>query len=279
GRSARGGPGWLGQLFWLTLRYLTVLRGDRVALGMLLIAAPLIGLVMGSTFDKHPFSRSIEDGDISQAISLIYVLSATAIFLGSFVAARSIAEESAIYSRERLVNLSLVPYVFSKVVALGLFGAFQSAALVLVIALRLEIPGGARMLFDWFGVVLLTSIVSLGMGLAVSAMSTNTLRAMLLHSLVINPQLVLSGALVPLKQLDKGSQAIADMTIGRWTVSFLGYLNDVNGIFEDQFGPSITNDYASQFDLEPTRVIAVYAGMFLVFLIITIVALKRRDAR
>ncbi|MCC7372431.1 MAG: ABC transporter permease, partial [Chloroflexi bacterium] len=278
-RPSRAGPGWLPQLFWLTLRYLAVLKGDRVALGMLLAAAPLIGLVMGSTFDKHPFDRTLENGDISQAISLIYVVAATAIFLGSFVAARSIAEESAIYARERLVNLALIPYVCSKVVALGLFAVFQSAALVLAVALRLDIPGGGRMLLDWFGVILVTSIVSLGMGLAVSAMSTNTLRAMLLHSLAINPQLVMSGALVPLKQTDEGARAVADMTIGRWTVSFLGYLNDVNGIFLDQFGPAVANDYAEQFDLDPNKVLARYGAMFLVFLIVTLIALKRRDVR
>jgi ABC transport system ATP-binding/permease protein len=274
-----GGPGWARQLFWLTARYLAVLKGDPVALAMLVAAAPLIALVMGSTFDKHPFARTIEDGgDVSQAIALIFVVSATAIFLGSFVAARSIAEESAIYARERLVNLAIVPYALSKVTALSLFALFQSAALVGVVALRLEIPGGARMLVDWFGVVTLISLASLGMGLLVSALSTNTLRAMLLHSLVINPQLILCGALVPLKQLDSGSRAVADVMIGRWAVSLLGYLNDVNGLFEAQFGP-IPNDYAEQFDLEPRRAIAVFVTMFLVFVVATLLALKRRDVR
>ena len=122
------------------------------------------------------------------------------------------------------------------------------------------------------------SIPTLGMGLAVSALSTNTLRAMLLHSLAINPQLILCGALVPLKQLDEGSKVVADMTIGRWAVSLLGYLNDVNGLYEAQFGP-ITNDYAPQFDLEPERAIGVFVSMFLVFLLATMLALKRRDAR
>jgi hypothetical protein len=266
-------------LFWLTARYLSVLRGDRVALGMLLAAAPVIALVMGSTFDKHPFARTIDDGgDVSQAIALIYVLSATAIFLGSFVAARSIAEESAIYARERLVNLAIVPYVLSKVLALSVFALFQSAALVGVVALRLDIPGGTRMLVDWFGVVTLVSLASLGMGLVVSALSTNTLRAMLLHSLAINPQLVLCGALVPLKQLDEGTRVVANLTIGRWAVSLLGYLNDINDLFAAQMGP-IPNDYAEQFDLEPERAIAVFVGMFLVFLVATMAAMKRRDAR
>jgi len=275
-----GGPSWPRQLFWLTARYLSVLRGDRVALGMLLAAAPMIALVMGSTFDKHPFARTIDDGgDVSQAIALIYVVVAATIFLGSFVAARSIAEESAIYARERLVNLAIAPYVLSKVLALSLFALFQSAALVGVVAMRLEIPGGTRMLVDWFGVVALVSLASLGMGLVVSALSTNTLRAMLLHSLVINPQLVLCGALVPLKQLDEGTKLVSNMTIGRWGVSFLGYLNDVNDLFEAQMGSFVTNDYADQFDLEPQRVVAILVGMFLVFLVLTMLALKRRDAR
>ena len=69
------------------------------------------------------------------------------------------------------------------------------------------------------------------------------------------------------------------MTIGRWGVSFLGYINDVNGIFDAQFGALATNDYADQFDLEPRKVIAIFLGMFLFFLVCTLLALKRRDAR
>ena len=171
-----------------------------------------------------------------------------------------------------------MPYVLSKVLALGAFARIQSAALVGVVALRLDIPGGNRMLLDWFGVVSLVSFASLGMGLVVSALCTNTLRAMLLHSLAINPQLVLCGALVPLKQLDEATKVVADLTIGRWAVSLLGYLNDVNGLFEAQLGP-ITNDYEPQFNLEPERAIAVFVGMFLVFVLMTMLALKRRDVR
>jgi hypothetical protein len=68
------------------------------------------------------------------------------------------------------------------------------------------------------------------------------------------------------------------MTIGRWAVSMLGYYSDVNGIFEAQFGP-ITNDYAEQFDLEPQRVALVFLAMFAVYMLASMLALRRRDVR
>jgi hypothetical protein len=94
----------------------------------------------------------------------------------------------------------------------------------------------------------------------------------------MNPQLVLCGALVPLTQLDAGSRAVANMTIGRWSVSLLGYLNDLNGLFEAQFA-GVTNDYIDQFNLEPERVAMIFGAMFLVYIVATMLALKRRDAR
>jgi hypothetical protein len=150
--------------------------------------------------------------------------------------------------------------------------------LVGAIALRLDIPGGTEMLVQWFGAILLVSIASLGLGLLVSARSSNTLRAMLLHTLAMNSQLVLCGALVPLTQLDAGSRAVANMTIGRWSVSLLGYLNDLNGLFEAQFA-GVTNDYVDQLNLEPERVAIIFGAMFLVYVVATMLALKRRDAR
>jgi ABC-type multidrug transport system permease subunit len=163
-------------------------------------------------------------------------------------------------------------------VTLSLFATFQSVALVAVIALRLDIPGGTEMLVKWFGAIMLTSLASLGMGLLVSALSTNTLRAMLLHVLAMNPQFVLCGALVPLSQLDAGSRAVANTTVGRWTVSLLGHLNDVNGLFEAQLQAN-NNDYFEQFDLEPQRVVIIFATMFVVYIVAAMLVLRRRDVR
>jgi ABC transport system ATP-binding/permease protein len=46
---------------------------------------------------------------------------------------REIVKEASIYRRERTVNLGIIPYVLSKVLVLGLFSLFQSAALLLVV--------------------------------------------------------------------------------------------------------------------------------------------------
>ena len=50
----------------------------------------------------------------------------------------------------------------------------------------------------------------------------------------------------------------------------------------ERFSPTFLffhGHHAEQFDLEPERAASVFVVMFLVFLVVTLVALKRRDAR
>jgi hypothetical protein len=162
------------------------------------------------------------------------------------------------------------------VFGLGVFSVIQSVLLVLIVAWRLDIPGGRATLLHWFGVLMLTSMASLGLGLFVASMAGNTLRAMLLHSVAINPQLFLSGALVPISQLDAGSRTMADSTIGRWAVSLLGYYAGIKEVIEAQVG---ANDYLEQFDLDPNRAIGAFVSMFVIFIVLAMVILKWRDAR
>ena len=57
----------------------------------------------------------------------MFMLALAANLLGIFAGAYEIIKEDAIYRRERMVNLRIVPYLLSKVAVLGCFALMQCA--------------------------------------------------------------------------------------------------------------------------------------------------------
>lgn len=159
GGKQRRGAGWLQQLIWLSVRFFRILLRDPVALGVLMAAAPLIGWVMTQTFDENTFALTLEEGgNACEAISLLFFMATARLFLGGFVASRAIAEQRALFRRERLVDLELLPYVLSKVCLLGLFSVIQSALLLGIVALGVDFPGEGEVLLLGGSVVPLSHV-------------------------------------------------------------------------------------------------------------------------
>ncbi|HZO27591.1 MAG TPA: ATP-binding cassette domain-containing protein [Chloroflexota bacterium] len=276
-RSSSSVMDWPSQMFWLAARYMRILARDRVALGVLLAAAPIIALTMTQTFPGDLFAMSFEDGgDARTGVALLFMLSTSSIFLGGFVAARSIAEETAIYARERLINLALFPYVASKVCVLGIFSVVQSALLIAIVAQKVDFPGGNETVLKLAAILILTNLIAVGMGLLVSGLSGNGLQATLIIVILLIPQLSLAGAVVPLSQVSKIARYLSDTMISRWSISLLGHTVDLNARLDVQ---APQNPFRDQFDIDPTRYALILGGLFLIFFVGTIVALKMRDTR
>ena len=98
----------------LTRRYMEVLSRDKFNLLILFAQAPIIAfltyLVVGDTLPRDfPY----------------FVLGLVALWFGTSVASREIIRERAVYTRERMVNLGLMPYVGSKIFVLALIVTVQ----------------------------------------------------------------------------------------------------------------------------------------------------------
>src|SRR5476649_424943 len=113
----------------LSLRYMEVLFKDKLNLFILLIQAPVIAVltffVMGNNLPRD----------------LVYfVIALVAVWFGTSVSAREIIREHAIYNRERMVNLGIMPYVGSKLFVLGIIVGIQCLFLFLPLKL-LDLTG------------------------------------------------------------------------------------------------------------------------------------------
>ncbi|MGB1242287.1 MAG: FHA domain-containing protein, partial [Chitinophagales bacterium] len=100
------------QFFWLTRRYFNIKTNDRANTLILLAQAPIIAGLIALIFNE------IE-------LSVLFLMTISAIWFGTNNSAKEIVGELPIYRRERMFNLRILPYVFSKIVVLTFFSAIQ----------------------------------------------------------------------------------------------------------------------------------------------------------
>lgn len=173
---------------WGTLsrRYLGVLAGDKFNLFILFAQAPIIAvltyLVVGSNAQRDfPF----------------FIVALVAVWFGTSVASREVIRERAVYNRERMVNLRLLPYIGSKLFVLMLIVSLQCILLFgtlkfLDVTTLMNFPGylgGIPQLI----VMILTGMVGIALGLFISAVVKTSEMATSLVPLILIPQILFSG--------------------------------------------------------------------------------------
>ncbi|MGB8510868.1 MAG: FHA domain-containing protein [Pyrinomonadaceae bacterium] len=176
----------LSQLATLSQRYAEVLRRDRFNLFILFGQAPVIA-----------FLTYLAVGANSPRDFLYFILSLVPIWFGISVAAREIIRERAVYNRERMVNLGILPYVGSKLVVLTFIVSLQ--CLLLFGTLKLFSYFGTLKLPGLYGglpqllVMTLTAMVGISLGLLVSACVKTSEMATSLVPLLLIPQILFCG--------------------------------------------------------------------------------------
>ena len=173
---------------WATLarRYMEVLGRDKFNLLILFGQAPIVAvmtyLVVGTDQPRDfPY----------------FVLALVSVWFGTSVAAREVIRERAVYNRERMVNLGLLPYLGSKLLILSLIVGFQCVLLFGTLK-AFDLVGMIKLPGAVFGlpqlvVMIVTGMVGIALGLFVSAIVKTSEMATSLVPLILIPQILFSG--------------------------------------------------------------------------------------
>jgi ABC-type multidrug transport system ATPase subunit len=196
--------GWWRQFSTLSLRYASVLTADRRNLALMLLQAPLLGLLMLAALPAHQLTPAppSEFRLISQASLVLLVIVLGVTWLGMSNAIREIAKELPIYRRERVAGLSLSAYVSSKVAVLGVVTIVQAVVLVAIATSRQGISGDGSLIGWPLGELMIVSalagLAAMAVGLFISAAAGTTDRAITVLPIVLVLLLVLAlGAVFP----------------------------------------------------------------------------------
>ncbi|HEV2581259.1 MAG TPA: FHA domain-containing protein [Ktedonobacteraceae bacterium] len=228
-------------------------------------------------------------GPGSNAQKVLFILAFATVLFGCLNGAREIVKESAIYQRERAVNLGIMPYMFSKIVVLGVLCFFQSAVLTLVIQLGEPLQQGIIFspILETYITLTLTSLAGLLIGLAISAIAPNNDRAISLVPIILIPQVIFSGAIIPLK--DWLTQILATIFPTRWAMAALG---SSIGLHADKIGGDrlFGSDYTYHGTLfsiytqadATQRLLLSWASLGVIIVVLVVIVglfLKRKDVR
>jgi ABC-type multidrug transport system ATPase subunit/pSer/pThr/pTyr-binding forkhead associated (FHA) protein len=178
-------------------RYLAVIAADRRNARLLLAQAPIVTLLIVLLAPVGALGGTGGRGSANTAL-LALVLGAT--FIGESNAVREIVKELPVYRRERAVGLSVVTYLASKAAVLGVITVAQAALLVFVGTLRqkgpndaLTVLGSAKL--ELFVGVALAGVSAMALGLLLSALVSNTDKAVTLLPVILLTQFLLAGPL------------------------------------------------------------------------------------
>jgi ABC transport system ATP-binding/permease protein len=197
----------LAQLAILCRRYVALIAADRSFL-IWLAALPIVlgALIRLSVSAKDPVSGKnlgLEGLNNSNALTTLLFLVIIASFTGGFSSVRELIKERPMYLRERTAGLSAGAYLLSKVVVLGFITAIQAVLLVVVGVAGAHLPKQGAFLKPMSLVelmldVVVLAVVSMTLGLVVSALVSSSDKTMTVLVMLSIGQVMLSGGVLKL---------------------------------------------------------------------------------
>jgi len=221
---------FIKQLVLLAQRYFQLISRDSVNLSLALLTAPIgISLLRVAVRDQDPLIGAPEATLAPLAMRVLFVFTCAAIWVGLATSLQEIVKESAIYLRERLVNLGLFAYLGSKFVILSGLAVLQTLLMVGVILIAFKSPEPS--LISWpVGATIttfLTLISCISLGLLVSAIVKNSSQANSALPLILLPQIIFSGVLFKMEGV---ASKFSWLMLSRWSVGAYGSLVNVNSL-------------------------------------------------
>ena len=288
----------MSQFWILSARYLHIIRKDKKTLLLLLAISPVLGALDFVTWKRNLFD-SVE-GSATKVVTMLFMSCLIGILVGTITSVREIVKEDPIYRRERMVCVQVLPYVASKIAVGSIFAVYSAAVLFLFKILAVDFSHvGAKGYLELFITFLLCTFAGLMWGLLVSAVAPTEDRAMLLVILVLVPQFIFSGGMMPVADLGIAGKVFGALTSTRWGLGAMAtiakiktgacaakdlsdcYMPGIEGMKSVEEKIALVNSLDSQYGAIFNVNIGFYWGMSLVLIvalaIIIYVLQKRKD--
>ena len=201
------------QLFWLTRRYFNIKTNDRLNTLILLLQAPIIAGLIALIFDEL-------------TMSVLFLMTISAIWFGTNNSAKEIVDELPIYRRERMFNLRILPYILSKIIVLTFFSAIQVFVFVAIIYSLVGSNALQMQLYlDNVWVMLYLAFSAILLGLLVSALVNSTEKVMTVIPIVLIPQIMLAGVITTIPK-KSAVEFVSYTMLSRWGTESFAYVQD-----------------------------------------------------
>ena len=258
----------------LVRRRLRLLARDTRNLWILGLQVPILALLTALLFKSDVFVHG--DGQTMFAglsAQLLFLLVTVALWFGSLASAREIIKERSVVQREAAVGVGLPAYIASKATVLFALTGAQTVVFVAIVLLLRPLHEPTSTAAVTVVLLVLTAWVGVGIGLLVSVSVRSEDQAASFIPLVLIPQLLFGGSVMPVHQMGPALQLVSKLVPAQWAFAGVGSSIDLNGrIAQDPVFRTVSR-YGSGFFGLPS---AVAMLALLAFMVGTVALLRQR---
>lgn len=229
----------------LASRYARTFTRDQRTLAVLLGQAPIIGLAIGLVLPRAVLGDPALAGYFG--VILAFLLTVGSLWLGVITGCREVVKEQAIVMREAATGVRVDAFLLSRCFVLFPVAAFQAVIMLLVVGILQPLGVSAAEFATMLVLCVLTSWAAVTLGLLVSACAGSTDQATSSVPLVLIPQLLLAGAVIPVAKMIAAMKALSLLALSRWSFAGLGHALDLDNRLPEDIG-SVTGYDPSFFD-------------------------------
>ncbi len=272
-RRQRRGSLWR-QAWVLTQRYMTLFQRDRRNLIILLAQVPLLALAIVGLYKVDVFAAATDAGE---AVTVLFLVVTMVIWFGSIDGAREIIKEKSVYVREAAVGVRTGAYLLSKAAVLFTLAAVQTIVMVAIVFFFHRLHEGSGTYLTVLGLLILTCLASVAMGLLMSAAVRTQDQATSFIPLVLVPQLFFGGSIVAVATMSAPLQALSNAVVAKWSYAGLGSAIDLNGRIAASPAYAKVSRFGNDYFAISTGRVGLALVIFVVVSFVAIFFLLRRD--
>ncbi len=203
-----------------------LLLRDSRTLWVTLGQAPVIGLLIGFVLPSNVLADPSLAGFYGVLLGFMLLLGA--IFMGVVSTARTIVGELGVLERETVAGVRTDAYVTAKALVAFPLVIVQTVILFAVAVVLQPLNAPSDVYVQILVLVVVTGIAAAAMGLAVSARVRTTSQAAAAVPLLLIPQILFAGAVVPVAVMPPVVSLIPNLIIARWGLAGIGEALDLS---------------------------------------------------
>ncbi|MCX5563166.1 ATP-binding cassette domain-containing protein [Streptomyces sp. NBC_00038] len=270
--------GAVRQWALLTRRGTALLLHNRLSVAVLAGSPVMIVAMFAVLFRAGAFDPAASDPGSTAMI--MFWIAFGAFFFGLTYGLLQICTELPVLRREWLAGLRIGPYVASKLTTMLPVLAVADALLLVVLRALDRLPAAGWGTYgSLFASSVLASAAALALGLLASAAVSEPAQATLMLPLLCFPQVLFSGAFVPVPRMTQAGEAISWAMTNRWAFEALGSGVGLESLWRgggSPLGPPLLDSYGDSFGHPASRGWLILAGFALLFMAATWVVLVRK---
>ncbi|SOE33313.1 ATP-binding cassette domain-containing protein [Streptomyces sp. OK228] len=270
--------GALRQWALLTRRGTALLLHNRLSVAVLAGSPVMIVAMFAVLFRAGAFDRAAPDPGSTAMI--MFWIAFGAFFFGLTYGLLQICTELPVLRREWLAGLRIGPYLASKLTTMLPVLAVADVLLLVVLRALDRLPAAGWGTYgSLFVSSVLASAAALVLGLLASAAVTEPGQATLMLPLLCFPQVLFSGAFVPVPRMTGAGEAISWAMTNRWAFEALGSGVGLESLWRtgaSPLGPPLLDSYGDSFGHPASRGWLILAGFAVLFLAATWAVLVRK---